>query len=64
MFEGFAGDGALALGREVLEGAHVVQAVGELDEDDADIADHSEEHLADVLGLASFAIGELILSIL
>jgi hypothetical protein len=57
--EGFAGDGALALGREVLEGAHVVQAVGELDEDDADIADHSEEHLADVLGLAVFAIGEL-----
>ena len=44
---------------QVLEGAHVVQAVGELDEDDAHIGDHGEQHLADVLGLAVFAIGEL-----
>ncbi len=57
--EGFARDRALALGLEVLEGPHVVQPVGELDEDDAHIADHGEEHFANVLGLAVFAIGEL-----
>ncbi len=57
--EGFARDGLLALGREMLERAHVVQAVGELDDDDADVADHGEEHLADVLSLAVFAVGEL-----
>ena len=57
--EGFAGDGALALGLQVLEGAHVVEAVGEFDEDHAHIADHGQKHLADVLGLAVFAIREL-----
>ena len=31
--------------------AHVVEAVGELDEDDADVLGHGHEHLADVLGL-------------
>ena len=36
-----------------------MQAVGELDEDDAHVADHGEEHLADVLSLAVFAIGKL-----
>ncbi len=39
---------------KVLEGAHVVQAVRELDEHDADVADHREHHLADVLRLALF----------
>ena len=57
--QGFAGDGLLAIGLEVLEGAHVVEAVGQLDEDDAYVGDHGEEHLADVFGLAVFAIGEL-----
>ena len=32
------------------QGAHVVQLVRELDEDDADVAGHREEHLADGLG--------------
>ena len=45
--------------RQMLEGAHVVEAVGQLDEDHAHVADHGEEHLADVLGLAVFAIREL-----
>ena len=36
-----------------------MEAVGELDDDDADIGDHGEEHLADVLGLVIFAVGEL-----
>ena len=31
--------------------AHVVEPVGELDEDDADVLRHGQEHLADVLGL-------------
>src|SRR5208282_1978619 len=57
--EGLAGDGFLAVRLQVLEGAHVVEAVSELDEDDADVGDHGQQHLADVLGLAVFAIGEL-----
>ena len=57
--EGFAGDLLLLLGLQVLERAHVVQAVGELDDDDANVGDHGEQHLADVLGLVVFAVGEL-----
>ncbi len=57
--EGLAGDAALLLGVQVLERAHVVQAVGELDDDDAQVGDHGEQHLADVLGLVVFAVGEL-----
>ena len=57
--EGLPGDLLALLGLEVLEGAHVVEAVGELDDDDADVGDHGEEHLAYVLGLLVFAIGEL-----
>ncbi len=49
----------LAVGLEMLEGAHVVQAVGELDQDDADVVDHGEHHLAEVLGLLLFAGGEI-----
>ena len=56
--EGFAGDLLLFFGIEVFERPHVVQAVGELDDDDAYVADHGEEHLADVLGLVIFAVGE------
>ena len=59
MSRGFLRDCLLALGLEVLEGAHVVQAVSELDEDDAHVRDHGEQHLADVLRLAVFAVGEL-----
>ena len=58
-FEGLAGDFLLALGIEMLEGAHVVQAVGELDEDDADVVDHGEHHFAEVFGLRFFAGGEI-----
>ena len=35
--------------RAVLERLHVVQAVGQLDEDDADVLGHSQEHLAHIL---------------
>ena len=57
--EGLAGDLLPLLRVQVLERAHVVQAVGELDDDDADVGDHGEQHLADVLGLVVFAVGEL-----
>ena len=56
---GFAGDGLLALGLQVFEGAHVVEAVGQLDEHDAHVGHHGQQHLAHVLGLAVFAVGEL-----
>ena len=34
-----------------LQGAHVVQAVGELDQDHADVAGHGHGHLLEILGL-------------
>ncbi len=37
--------------RQCVERAHVVQPVGELDDDDADVLGHGQEHLAHVLGL-------------
>ena len=44
-------DALLLLDGQCAQGAHVVQPVGELDEHDADVLRHREEHLADVLGL-------------
>ncbi len=41
------------------ERAHVVEAVGELDQEDADVARHRHDHLADVLGLLLLARAEL-----
>ena len=41
---------ALVVGH-VLQRAHVVQAVGELHEDDADVIHHRQQHLAEILGL-------------
>ena len=54
-----ASDLFLALGREVLQRPHVMQAVGKLDKHDADVIDHGENHLADVLGLGLFAGGKI-----
>ena len=46
---------AAALGRlDRVERAHVVQAVRELDQDDAHVARHREQHLAEILGLRFF----------
>ncbi len=44
---------------QVLQRAHVMQAVGQLNDDYADIGDHGQQHLADVLRLMVFAVGEL-----
>ena len=55
----FPGD-ALAFGRcHRLHRAHIVQTVGQLDQDDADIARHCQQHLAEILGLRFHFGGEL-----
>ena len=43
---------------QVAQGAHVVQPVGQLDQDDADVVHHRQQHLAEVLGLPLLARGE------
>ncbi len=53
--EGLLRDAAALLRLEVVERAHVVEAVGELDEHDAHVVDHRQKHLADVLGLLLLA---------
>ena len=51
---------AAALGRgHHRQRAHVVQAVGELDQDDAQVAHHRHHHLAEVLGLRLVGVLEL-----
>ena len=54
----------LLLRRQVLDGAHVVQPVGELDQQDAQVLRHRHQQLAEVLGLgvldrAELEVGEL-----
>ena len=48
------GDAPLLVRLQVLQRAHVVQAVGKLDQHDAHVRHHRQQHLADVLGLARF----------
>ena len=57
--ERLLGDLVLAFGLQVLERAHVVEAIGELDEHHADVINHGEHHLAQVLCLRLFAGGEV-----
>ena len=52
-------DAQPALFRQVLQRPHVVQAVGELDQDHADVVDHRQEHLAEALGLPFLTRREL-----
>ena len=49
-----ARDALLRFGRHVLERPHVVEAVAELDEQDADVVRHGDDHLAEVLRLPVF----------
>jgi hypothetical protein len=44
---------------DAIERAAVVKTVSELDDDDADVGRHGEEHFADALGLAVLAIVEV-----
>ena len=57
--EGLAGNLLLAVGGKMLQGAHVVQAVGQLDEHDANVVDHGQHHFAEVFRLLFFARGEI-----
>ena len=50
-FQRLARDAAALGRRHRVQRAHVVQAVGELDQDDAHVARHRQQHLAEVLGL-------------
>ena len=52
--ERLARDRLLLVRRQARQRAHVVQAVGELDDDDADVLGHRHEHLAQVLDLRVF----------
>ena len=50
-FQGFGGNAATLFGAHHMQGAHVVQAVSQLDEDDADVPGHGQHHLAQVFRL-------------
>ena len=49
--ERLAGYAFALAGRHGFERLHVVQTIGELHEDDADVLDHRQHHLAETLGL-------------
>ena len=49
--ESLLGDAALLVGRHASDSAHVVQAVGELDDEHAQISCHRDQHLAHGGGL-------------
>jgi hypothetical protein len=57
--EGLARLLELLLPAEILDRPHVVQPVGKLDEDDAPVLRHRDDHLAVVLGLCMLAALEL-----
>ncbi len=57
--EGLLRDLRLPLGRQVLQGAHVVQAVGQFDEHHADVIHHGQHHLAHVFRLRLLARGKV-----
>ena len=48
----FTGNALLLVWLEVLQRPHVMQAIGKLDQDDAHVGHHGQEHLAHVFGLA------------
>ena len=58
--QGLLGLAGGVLRRDVLPGARVVEAVAELDEQDADVLGHGHDHLADRLGLGGLAVLELV----
>ena len=58
-FQGLLGDLALLRLRQVRQRPHIVGAVGQLNENHADVARHGDDHLAEVLGLTFFTRGEI-----
>ncbi len=57
----FLGDGLSPFGRQVVEGAHVVQAVGQLDDHHAHIVAHGEENLPQGFHVQGVAAGLFVL---
>ncbi len=57
--QGFAADALPLAARHVAHGAHVVGAVGQLDQDDSHILGHGQQHFAERLGLVLFPGVEL-----
>ena len=57
--ERLPGNLLLSLRRKMLESAHVMQAVRQLDQHHADVIHHGQHHLAQVFGLLLFAGGEI-----
>ena len=53
--KGLLSDLDAALLREVMECSHVVEPVGELHKDDANVIHHRQQHLSEVLGLTLLA---------
>ena len=58
-FQGLGRDAQLAVARHFRHGAHVVGAVGQLDQDHTHVARHRQQHLAERLRLAFLARVEL-----
>ena len=50
--------GALFRLWHVLQGAHIVQAIGQLDENDPNVLGHRHDHLAEALRLAFLTAGK------
>ena len=57
--ERFASNAAALVRAHGIERAHVVQTVGELDQDDADIARHGQQHFSKAFGLLLRFCGEV-----
>ena len=57
--ESFARYILLFFGRQIFEGTHIVQTVGEFDNDDSQIFGDRHKELAEVLRLRLFAVGKL-----
>ena len=58
--ERLAGHALLGLLPDVAQRAHVVEPVGELDDQHPDVARHRDDHLADGLGLRGVAVLDLV----
>ena len=53
-FHGLLGNPLPSLHRKEFQSPHIVEPVGQLDQDDSDVVHHGQEHLAKILRLAGF----------
>ena len=58
--EGLLGDAVLLVRPQESQGPHVVQPIGELDDQHSDVAAHRDDHLADGLGLRRLPVLDLV----